>query len=126
MSELWHWFPYLPLNQFQLLFKYLFNVICIFTSRYLCTIGIPPVFIFRQNLSPDLSINPKILYSLRVHARAQRFQTRTGVSPLSLPFRKELSLDRGQQHLYRPQFGSPARQVTHIHILIASRFTCRP
>ena len=36
------WFPSLPLAQFQVLFNSLFKVLCIFPSRYLCTIGLPP------------------------------------------------------------------------------------
>ena len=36
------WFPSLSLAQFQVLFNSLFKVLCIFPSRYLCTIGLPP------------------------------------------------------------------------------------
>ncbi|KAL3758395.1 hypothetical protein ACHAWU_005065 [Discostella pseudostelligera] len=45
------------------LFNSLFKVLCIFPSRYLCTIGIPPIFSFRWNLPPNLSCNPKQLDS---------------------------------------------------------------
>ena len=90
MTNLWHWFPSLPLQQFQVLFNSLFKVLCIFPSRYLCAIGLPPIFSFRRNFPPALSINPKILDSLRVCAEARRFQARTGVSPSQLPFSKGL------------------------------------
>ena len=84
------WFPSLPLPQFQVLFNSLFKVLCIFPSRYLCTIGFPPVFSFRRNLPPDLNINPKMLDSLRTRNVAQQSQARTGVSPSQLPFSKGL------------------------------------
>ena len=47
-----HWFPLLPFQQFQVLFNSLFKVLCIFPSRYLCAIGLPPVFSLRWNLPP--------------------------------------------------------------------------
>ena len=50
-------------QQFQVLFNSLFKVLCIFPSRYLCTIGVPPIFSFRWNLPPNLSCNPKQLDS---------------------------------------------------------------
>jgi len=58
-----HWFPSLPFQQFQALFNSLFKVLCIFPSRYLFAIGLPPVFSFRWNLPPALSCNPKQLDS---------------------------------------------------------------
>ncbi|CAM9797445.1 unnamed protein product, partial [Phaeothamnion confervicola] len=39
------------------------KVLCIFPSRYLFAIGLPPVFSFRWNLPPALSCNPKQLDS---------------------------------------------------------------
>ena len=59
-----HWFPSLPFQQFQVLFNSLFKVLCIFPSRYLFAIGLPPIFSFRWNLPPTLSCNPKQLDSL--------------------------------------------------------------
>ena len=53
--EVWrgrHWFPSLPFQQFQVLFNSLFKVLCIFPSRYLYAIGLPPIFSFRWNLPP--------------------------------------------------------------------------
>jgi len=58
--------------------------------RYLCAIGLPPVFSFRWNLPPNLSCNPKQLDSLKAHTMTHRHQARTGVSPSQLPFSKEL------------------------------------
>lgn len=58
-----HWFPSLPFQQFQVLFNSLFKVLCIFPSRYLYAIGLPPIFSFRWNLPPTLSCNPKQLDS---------------------------------------------------------------
>ena len=58
-----HCFPSLPFQQFQALFNSLFKVLCIFPSRYLFAIGLPPVFSFRWNLPPALSCNPKQLDS---------------------------------------------------------------
>ena len=41
-----------PSYQFQALFNSLFKVLCIFPSRYLFAIGLPPVFSLRWNLPP--------------------------------------------------------------------------
>ena len=79
-----------PLQQFQVLFNSLFKVLCIFPSRYLCAIGLPPVFSFRWNLPPTLSCNPKQLDSLSARAMTHKLQARTGVSPSQLPFSKGL------------------------------------
>ncbi len=55
--------PLHPFQQCQVPFNSLFKVLCIFPSRYLCTISIPPIFSFRWNLPPNLSCNPKQLDS---------------------------------------------------------------
>ncbi|KAL7458298.1 hypothetical protein ACHAWC_010981, partial [Mediolabrus comicus] len=49
--------------QFQVLFNSLFKVLCIFPSRYLYTIGVPPIFSFISKLRHTLSCNPKQLDS---------------------------------------------------------------
>ena len=85
-----HWFPSLPFQQFQVLFNSLFKVLCIFPSRYLFAIGLPPVFSFRWNLPPTWSCNPKQLDSSNTCAMANTSQARTGVSPSMLPFSKGL------------------------------------
>ena len=102
-----HWFPSLPFQQFQVLFNSLFKVLCIFPSRYLYAIGLPPIFSFRWNLPPTLSCNPKQLDSLKAHAKAVATQARTGVSPSQLPFSKGLGPERPPSYLFRPQFGHP-------------------
>ena len=85
-----HWFLSLTFQQFQVLFNSLFKVLCIFPSRYLCAIGLPPIFSFIWNLPHNLSCNPKQLDSLKAHTMTHRHQARTGVSPSQLPFSKEL------------------------------------
>ena len=47
-----HFFRTVPSYQFQALFNSLFKVLCIFPSRYLFAIGLPPVFSLRWNLPP--------------------------------------------------------------------------
>jgi hypothetical protein len=66
-----HWFPSLPFQQFQVLFNSLFKVLCIFPSRYLFAIGLPPIFSFRWNLPPTLSCNPKQLDSSIGHVKVE-------------------------------------------------------
>ena len=95
IAEIWqtrHWFPSLPLRQFQVLFNSLFKVLCIFPSRYLYAIGLPPIFSFRWNLPPTLSCNPKQLDSKNVQSAAKYLTTpkQTGVSPSVLSCSKEL------------------------------------
>ena len=48
-----HCLPSVPFQQFQVLFHSLFKVLCIFPSRYLFAIGLPPIFSFRWNLPPN-------------------------------------------------------------------------
>ena len=101
-TEIWragHWFPSLQLQQFQVLFNSLFKVLCIFPSRYLYAIGLPPIFSFRWNLPPTLSCNPKQLDS-KVNAHCDSL---TGVSPSLLPFSKGL---QPPHNANTPQFNS--------------------
>jgi hypothetical protein len=86
MTQL-HWFPSLPFQQFQVLFNSLFKVLCIFPSRYLYAIGLPPIFSFRWNLPPTLSCNPKQLDSL---TSAQRPGGRES-HPLCCPVPRDLA-----------------------------------
>ena len=90
MTTLRHWFPSLPFQQFQVLFNSLFKVLCIFPSRYLCAIGLPPIFSFMWHLPQNLCWNPNQHDSLKACAMAHSSQTRTGVSPSQLPFSKGL------------------------------------
>ena len=46
-----HWFPSLPFQQFQALFNSLFKVLCIFPSRYLYAIGLPPISVSYTHLT---------------------------------------------------------------------------
>ena len=73
--------------QFQALFNSLFKVLCIFPSRYLFAIGLPPVFSFRWNLPPTSSCNPKQPDSTRAH-RADATGHGTGFSPSPIPCSK--------------------------------------
>ena len=83
-----HWFHSLPFQQFQVLFNSLFKVLCIFPSRYLFAIGLPPIFSFGWNLPPALSCNPKQLDS----SNTLLIPCQTGVSPSMLPYSKGLRL----------------------------------
>ena len=73
--------------QFQALFNSLFKVLCIFPSRYLFAIGLPPVFSFRWNLPPTSSCNPKQPDSTKAH-RADATGHGTGFSPSPIPCSK--------------------------------------
>ena len=85
-----HWFPSLPFQQFQVLFNSLFKVLCIFPSRYLYAIGLPPIFSFRWNLPPTLSCNPKQLDSLKAHTMATVSRQEREYHPLSCPLPRDL------------------------------------
>ena len=83
-----HFSSSLPFQQFQVLFNSLFKVLCIFPSRYLFAIGLPPIFSFGWNLPPALSCNPKQLDS----SNTLLIPCQTGVSPSMLPYSKGLRL----------------------------------
>ena len=70
--------------QFQALFNSLFKVLCIFPSRYLFAIGLPPVFSFRWNLPPASGCTPKQPDSTRAHRTIPR-RRMTGFSPSPIP-----------------------------------------
>ena len=113
-----HWFPSLPFQQFQVLFNSLFKVLCIFPSRYLCAIGLPPIFSFRWNLPPTLSCNPKQLDSLTT------WPTHKGPADGSLtlsccPVPRDLAGPAGNT-VYRPQLGIQKDADSH---LSSSRFS---
>ena len=46
----------LPFQQFQALFNSLFKVLCIFPSRYLFAIGLPPIFSLRCELTTHFEL----------------------------------------------------------------------
>ena len=89
-DKVMHWFPLLPFQQFQVLFNSLFKVLCIFPSRYLYAIGLPPIFSFRWNLPPNLSCNPKQLDSLKSHTMAANSRHERECHPLSCPLPRDL------------------------------------
>ena len=102
-----HWFPSLPLQQFQVLFNSLFKVLCIFPSRYLYAIGLPPIFSFRWNLPPIWAAIPS--NSTRWRHIQWHIDTRQEreYHPLSCPFPRDLARYYVRWYLYRPQFGAP-------------------
>ena len=77
------YFPSRDPQRFQVLFNSLFKVLCIFPSRYLCTIGFQRIFSLRRNLPPDSSCNPKQLNSLEAHLRAPAHRIVNGSFTLS-------------------------------------------
>ena len=117
-----HWFPSLPFQQFQVLFNSLFKVLCIFPSRYLYAIGLPPIFRFRTNLRPTLSCNPKQPDSLKATSSYMTFKARTGVSPSLLPFSKGLSPECQLTMLLHTTTRYRTKPV-QIHKVISSRFS---
>ena len=118
-----HLFPSLPFQQFQALFNSLFKVLCIFPSRYLFAIGLPPVFSFGWSLPPTLSCNPKQLDSSKAgRTRAGRYRGMDGiVTLLDAHFQSDLAADSGWPRLSRGQFGPEGQ----IHNVSSSRFTRR-
>ena len=82
--------PLLPLQIFEILYNFIFKILCIFLLWYLFAINLQPIFSFRNNLPPALSINPKMLYSLWVYVGVCMFQERTGVSTYQNIFSKVL------------------------------------
>ena len=88
-----HCLPSVPFQQFQVLFNSLFKVLCIFPSRYLFAIGLPPIFSFRRNLPPSLSCNPKQLDSSKAGLTHAEVEVKTGFSPSMMPCSKGLNLN---------------------------------
>jgi len=84
MREHHHFCGSVPSYQFQALFNSLFKVLCIFPSRYLFAIGLPPVFSFRWNLPPASGCTPKQPDSTRAH-RTVPLRRATGFSPSPIP-----------------------------------------
>jgi len=76
----------------------LFRVLCIFPLRYLCAIGLPPVFSFRWNLPPSFGLQSQTtrLTERRRPCGPQHSSTlrrpgpRTGFSPSMMPYPKGL------------------------------------
>ena len=117
-----HWFPSLPFQQFQVLFNSLFKVLCIFPSRYLYAIGLPPIFRFRTNLRPTLSCNPKQLDSLKTSAKVKHNSQEREFHPLCCPFPRNLNQSADRECFFTPQLGMEQRSI-QIHKVISSRFS---
>ena len=111
-----HWFHSLPFQQFQVLFNSLFKVLCIFPSRYLCAIGLPPIFSFRRNLPPNLIFNPKKIDSLKQHAEVDQSRQEREFHPLSCPIPRDLVQNNQPMSPLQTTIrcASP-REVTQIH-----------
>ena len=90
MTNLWTGFLHFPWHNF----RYSLTLFSKFFASFphgTCALSVSHrIFSFRRNLPPTLSINPKILDSLRARAEAHGSQARTGVSPSQLPFSKGL------------------------------------
>ena len=91
MREHHHFCGSVPSYQFQALFNSLFKVLCIFPSRYLFAIGLPPIFSFRWNLPPALSCNPKQLDSSKAHRTPKDPGHGRDCHPLRRPVPRDLS-----------------------------------
>ena len=89
MHEHHHFCGSVPSYQFQALFNSLFKVLCIFPSRYLFAIGLPPIFSLRWNLPPNWSSIPKELDSAKA-PRGATVARPTGLSPSLVPHSRGL------------------------------------
>ena len=88
--------------QFQALFNSLFKVLCIFPSRYLFAIGLPPIFSLRWNLPPVWSAIPskptRRRQTVRLNPRHRR-----DCHPLRCPVPRDFSPGRAWSCLCRLQ-----------------------
>ena len=98
----------LPSRQFQALLHSRFQVLCIFPSRYLSTIGLSPLFSFGRRVPPALRCTPKQRDSPNVR-RTRDGTKRIGYvrdsHPLRCPvpgdFRRPATLTTRLQHTTR-------------------------
>lgn len=118
-----HWFPSLPFQRFQVLFNSLFKVLCIFPSRYLFAIGLPPVFSFRWDLPPALSCNPKQLDSSKTGRTRALLRDTNGIVTLLDALFQETSSRCGK--LASPLLTTIRDPRVQIYIVSSSRFTRR-
>ena len=97
-----HFCGTVPSYQFQALFNSLFKVLCIFPSRYLFAIGLPPIFSFRWNLPPVWSAIPskptRRRQTVRLNPRHRR-----DCHPLRCPVPRDFSPGRAWSCLCRLQ-----------------------
>ena len=97
-----HFCRSVPSYQFQALFNSLFKVLCIFPSRYLFAIGLPPIFSLRWNLPPVWSAIPskptRRRQTVRLNPRHRR-----DCHPLRCPVPRDFSPGRAWSCLCRLQ-----------------------
>ena len=102
MREHHHFCSSVPSYQFQALFNSLFKVLCIFPSRYLFAIGLPPIFSLRWNLPPVWSAIPskptRRRQTVRLNPRHRR-----DCHPLRCPVPRDFSPGRAWSCLCRLQ-----------------------
>ena len=102
MREHQHFCRLVPSYQFQALFNSLFKVLCIFPSRYLFAIGLPPIFSLRWNLPPVWSAIPskptRRRQTVRLNPRHRR-----DCHPLRCPVPRDFSPGRAWSCLCRLQ-----------------------
>ena len=102
MTARQHCLPSVPFQQFQVLFNSLFKVLCIFPSRYLFAIGLPPIFSLRWNLPPVWSAIPskptRRRQTVRLNPRHRR-----DCHPLRCPVPRDFSPGRAWSCLCRLQ-----------------------
>ena len=102
MREHHHFCGSVPSYQFQALFNSLFKVLCIFPSRYLFAIGLPPIFSLRWNLPPVWSAIPskptRRRQTVRLNPRHRR-----DCHPLRCPVPRDFSPGRAWSCLCRLQ-----------------------
>ncbi len=102
MNEHHHFCCAVPSYQFQALFNSLFKVLCIFPSRYLFAIGLPPVFSLRWNLPP---IGAAVPSNSTRRRRAVRLapRHRRDCHPLRCPVPRDFSPELAWRRLSRLQ-----------------------
>jgi hypothetical protein len=102
MNEHHHFCRTVPSYRFQALFNSLFKVLCIFPSRYLFAIGLPPVFSLRWNLPP---IGAAIPSNSTRRRRAVRLtpRHRRDCHPLRCPVPRDFSPELAWRRLSRLQ-----------------------
>jgi len=85
--------PVLTSQQFQALFHSRFQVLFIFPSRYLFTIGLSPVFSFGSRVRPTLRCTPKQRDSGNLCRTGPPLENERGYHPLRRPVPRDLSLE---------------------------------
>ena len=105
-NPLSHSFSSLPFQQFQVLFNSLFKVLCIFPSRYLFAIGLPPIFSLRWNLPPIRAAIPNNSTHRKHLPELTAPKHKRECHPLSCPVPRDFAQGHGRRHFSRPQFST--------------------